>query len=400
MRNSDVPAHVATTTATAHCRTARGASTGSFPQTKSPCTQNLPRSRLARFGREFDDGTWVAVRASGLIGRAPNPAGHTDVEQLIPLADTTLSVSRTHVEFGIGESGLWIRDCGSMNGSAIEVDGHRRPVDTAAPSGSVIHLGARRVHVRTIGGRAVIGPASVEWGVATRMGPARRRNQDAYGAHAPVFVIADGMGGHAAGELASREVVESLLSLTDDVGVTAEMLTACLADARARLARIPANDGPPPGSTLSGVIVTQNDDGEPYWMVVNVGDTRTYRCGPGGFAQITVDHSMVRELIDAGVVTAAEAQALPIASVLTRAVVAGIDHPPDIWLLPLAPGDRIAVCSDGVTRELDDASIARIVRTVADPLAAADELVSAAASAGWHDDATALVVDAMAIGGG
>jgi pSer/pThr/pTyr-binding forkhead associated (FHA) protein len=208
------------------------------------------------------------VRGRGLIGRAP-AAACAGVEQLVALADDSRSVSRTHLEFGIGESGLWVRDCGSTNGSHIEVNGQRKPIDVplAAPSGSVIHLGARRVRVRTSSGRAVIGPATVDWGVATHVGAARRCNQDAYGAEAPVFVVADGMGGHAAGDVASREVVDAVLTLSGDMQVTLEMFTGCLADARARLGRIPAADGPPPGSTLSGVIVTQSDDDEPYYRV-------------------------------------------------------------------------------------------------------------------------------------
>jgi len=258
---------------------------------KSPCAQAVPRPTGAAAGPgqyrlEFDDGTEVVVRGSGLIGRAP--AADSDVEHLIQLVDDGLSVSRTHLEFGVGDSGLWIRDCGSTNGSHIDVGGQRTPVGAAlpvaAPPGCVIHLGARRVRVRTTSGRAVIGAATVDWGVATRRGAARRQNQDAYSAEAPVFVVADGMGGHAAGDVASREMVDALRTLRGDLQVSREMFAAAVADARAQLGRIPAGDGPPPGTTLSGVIVTQSDDDEPHWMVVNVGDSRTHRMMPAGSA--------------------------------------------------------------------------------------------------------------------
>ncbi|HME47170.1 PP2C family protein-serine/threonine phosphatase, partial [Mycobacterium sp.] len=90
-------------------------------------------------------------------------------------------------------------------------------------------------------------------------------------------------------------------------------------------------------------------------------------------------------------------RSVPIGNVLTGAVLAGIDHPPDIWLLPMRPGDRILVCSDGLTRELDDVGIEQILRAAADPREAADHPVGTAADAGCHDDVTALVLDAAAI---
>ncbi len=407
-------ATAAASPAAPRCRSAISVPVASSPRlptlalAKSPCAQGVPQlgasppARPARYRLEFDDGTAIAVRGRGLIGRAPTAGADSDVEHLIQLVDDTLSVSRTHLEFGIGESGLWIRDCASTNGSHIEVDGQRNPIEAAVPvtvpSGCVIHIGARRVRVQTTSGRAVIGPATVEWGVATHIGAARQQNQDAYCAEAPVFVVADGMGGHTAGQLASREVVESLRTLTGDLQVTREMFTARLVEARIRLGQIPACDGPPPGTTLSGVIVTQSDDDDPYWMVVNVGDSRTYRSDADGLSQITVDHSVVRELIDAGVVTAADAPSHRLGNLLTRAVLAQIDHLPDVWLLPISRGDRILVCSDGLTRELDDPSIARVLRAAADPLAAADELVNTAADAGCRDDVTALVVDAVTVG--
>jgi hypothetical protein len=95
---------------------------------------------------EFDDGSAVGVRGAGLIGRHPAPATGDRLEHLITLADDTLSVSRTHLEFGTGESGLWIRDRSSTNGSVIEVHGDRAAVAPGmrvpAPAGSTIHIGA------------------------------------------------------------------------------------------------------------------------------------------------------------------------------------------------------------------------------------------------------------------
>jgi PPM family protein phosphatase len=183
------------------------------------------------------------------------------------------------------------------------------------------------------------------------------------------------------------------------VRVSRGMFEDCLAEARWRIAQIPTHDRRRPGSTLSGVIVTQGEDDAPCWMVVNVGDSRTYRLDRDGLRQISVDHSLEQELIKLGIVRSSAAHALPYGNKLTRAVLAEVDHPADVWQLPMKPCDRILVCSDGVSGALDDESIARVLRARPDPLDAANELVSAAVGARADDDATALVVDAVTVTG-
>jgi hypothetical protein len=257
-----------------------------------------PRGECSQrcFRLEFDDGTTVGIRGRGLIGRDRAPASGEIVEHLLTLADDTLSVSRTHLEFGIGESGLWIRDRSSTNGSAIEMKGRRIPIEPGlrvpAPTGCTIHLGARLVRVRIDQGHAMMDAATIDWGAATHAGAVHERrhedNQDAYFAGPPVFVVADGIGGHCAGEVASREAVQALLPLVGQVRVIGAMLTACLSDARARIARIAIDGGRPPGSTLSGVIATRVD-GVPSWLVVNIGDSRTYRLDSDALHQLSVD---------------------------------------------------------------------------------------------------------------
>jgi protein phosphatase len=361
-----------------------------------PPTPIAPRFRL-----EFDDGTSISVRGRGLIGRAPKAAADARVQHLVELVDEQCEVSRTHLEFDTDESGLWVRDCASTNGSDIEIAGHRRPLEPGlavpAPPGCTVHLAKLRMHVHAMTGRCDIGLATLRWGVATRVGAARQHNEDAYCANSPVFAVADGMGGHAGGELASLHVVESLLALSGHVRVSREMFEDCRAEARWRIAQIPTDDRRSPGSTLSGVIVTQNENDPPCWMVVNVGDSRTYRLDRDELRQVSVDHSLEQELRDRGIVRSPAAQALPYAHQLTRAVLADVDHPADVWELPMKRGDRILACSDGVCGALDDESIARVLRAAPDPLDAANELLSAAVDAGSDDDATALVVDAVTV---
>jgi PPM family protein phosphatase len=393
--------------ATERCQTTEAKSTaktgpaascrrGSLPQSSS-----TPEHVRGRFVLEFDEGTTVVVRGSGLIGREPVAVSGAHIDQLVKVIDETASMSRTHLAFGVNAHGLWIQDYGSTNGSRIEIDGHSYPIErqrpVPAPSGSTVQMGTRRLQVRNIIGGAVIGRAMVDWGAATHVGAARQNNQDAHGTEPPVFVVADGMGGHAAGDIASREVVHALLCLTGQAHVTREMLLSCLAEARVRIGQIPAPGQRPPGTTLSGVIVTHDEGGTPCWMVVNVGDSRTYRLDAGGFRQVSVDHSIAQELVDAGMVTTCAARLVPFGNRLTRAVVAGTAHLPDVGLLPMQAGDRILVCSDGLTHTLDDMTVEDVLRAHADPRAAANELVELAVGAGGGDDVTAVVVDAVVI---
>src|ERR1700757_2152241 len=188
-------------------------------------------------------------------------------------------------------------------------------------------------------GRAEIGAAKLEWGVATHIGAGHEHNQDAYCTQPPVFVVADGIGGHADGHLASHEVVEALLPLTGRVSVDVDMLTESLREARARIGRIKVDGGRPPGSTLTGVFITEGAAG-PSWMVANIGDSRTYRLDSTQLKQLSVDHSVVQELIDAGAVVQSSRREVPFRNMLTRAITAADDPPPDVWFVPMSPGDR------------------------------------------------------------
>jgi PPM family protein phosphatase len=247
-------------------------------------------------------------------------------------------------------------------------------------------------------GRAEIGAAKVEWGVATHIGAGHAHNQDAYCTQPPVFVVADGIGGHADGHLASHEVVEALGALAGRVAVDVEMLTESVRQARERIGRIQVDGGRPPGSTLTGVLITQGATG-PAWMVANIGDSRTYRLDSAELKQLSVDHSLVQELIDAGAVVSSARQHIPFRNLLTRAITAEDDHQPDVSFVPVGVGDRILACSDGVHGAMDHSVIERVLRENRDPQAAADQLVAMAVDADGHDDMTAVIVDAVDIAG-
>jgi PPM family protein phosphatase len=230
------------------------------------------------------------------------------------------------------------------------------------------------------------------WGSATDRGRVRRLNEDALLAQAPVFVVADGMGGHAAGDVASRVVVEEFAGLTGRDAVTHEEIQECFVRAAQRV-RESVGPGRVGGTTVAGVAVA-DVDGDPYWLVFNVGDSRVYRLADGALEQISVDHSVVQELVDAGRLRRRDAERHPDRHVITRAVGTGSVPNPDYWLLPAGTADRMLLCSDGLTQELDDDAIRFLLMAQPDPQSAAHILVQAAVEAGGRDNVTAVVVDA------
>lgn len=231
------------------------------------------------------------------------------------------------------------------------------------------------------------------WGSATDTGRVRALNEDALLAYPPVFLVADGMGGHEAGDVASRLVVEEFGRLAGRAGVTPDDVHACIQGAARRL-RATVGDRTA-GTTIAGVAVAAHDGGA-YWLVFNVGDSRVYRIVAGRLQQISVDHSVVQELLDAGAIVPEQVGEHPERNVVTRAVGTGPDPEPDYWLIPAGPTDRLLVCSDGLTAELTDAQIAAVLVAQDDPQDAAQALVDAAVRAGGSDNVTAVVVDVAA----
>lgn len=235
---------------------------------------------------------------------------------------------------------------------------------------------------------------SLSYGYGTDRGLRRELNEDSFIAADPVFAVADGMGGHEAGEIASGMCVRALAAMpqlaTGERSVTAAVLQQYLvrADSSIREAT-----GARAGTTLTGAVMVEQM-GMPYWLVMNIGDSRTYRLSQGQFAQVSVDHSEVQELVDAGEITAEQATVHPRRHVVTRALGTGDETEADYWLLPVEEGDRILVCSDGLNAELTDEHMFRILSTVGHPQDAVDALIQAALRNGGRDNVTVIVVDA------
>ncbi|MET4061601.1 serine/threonine protein phosphatase PrpC [Arthrobacter sp. UYP6] len=231
------------------------------------------------------------------------------------------------------------------------------------------------------------------FGYASDRGLRREQNEDSLIAADPVFAVADGMGGHEAGEVASSICVRTL----GDAPFVGEHLPEIGApELRALLREADAGirdaTGGRAGTTLTGAVLVR-ENGVPCWLVFNVGDSRTYRLTGGVLEQITVDHSEVQELVDMGQITPDEALVHPRRHVVTRALGTGSDTEADYWLIPVVPGDRLLVCSDGLTGEVSDGQLQQILASEANPQDACASMVQAALRSGGRDNITVLVVD-------
>jgi PPM family protein phosphatase len=228
-------------------------------------------------------------------------------------------------------------------------------------------------------------------GAATSVGRVRRVNEDSYLAVPPIYAVADGMGGHGSGDVASRLAVEVLARCVMLRPLFTEAVLHALAEANQVII---SHDGPNRmGTTITGLAGLETMGGDRL-IVFNVGDSRVYRLAGDRIEQLTVDHSEVQELVLAGVLTPEQARIHPRRNVVTRALGGGPDLVADHWLLPATGGDRFLICSDGLSGELPDEVIAPLL-AIPNPQQAAEALVAAANEAGGHDNITALVVDIL-----
>ena len=240
--------------------------------------------------------------------------------------------------------------------------------------------------------------ATLRWGAVTHEGQLRTQNEDNHHAGEGLFVVADGMGGHLAGEVASEMAVQKLDERlpAGQVG-SRDDLVAAINEANVEIynASLHNPDQSGMGTTLTAIAVVDDPlDGE-VLAVANVGDSRGYVLRHGRLRQVTVDHSFVQELVAEGAITPSEARHHPRRNIVTRAL--GIEPyvRVDSWTMPIIRGDRFLLCSDGLVDEVDDAVIQDILAHRDDPSAAAQALVDAANASGGRDNITAVVVDVL-----
>ena len=235
-------------------------------------------------------------------------------------------------------------------------------------------------------------------GTATDIGRVREINEDSLCSGSTLFAVADGMGGHTAGDVASRIVVDCLQPLRDRQDLRPEDLRAELAHANREI--LDHSQASPQlrgmGTTVTGIGLV-SFAGTDHWVVFNVGDSRVYRYVGGVLVQLTVDHSEVEEMVGAGRLSSAEARLHPRRNVVTRAL--GTDPGPeaDLRVVPPIVGERFVLCSDGLNSEIDDGQIAEVLRHQRNATEAADALVQAALDAGGRDNVTVIVVDHVGV---
>lgn len=230
-------------------------------------------------------------------------------------------------------------------------------------------------------------------GSRTDVGRVRDHNEDTFLVQPPLFAVADGMGGHEAGEVASSLAVATVSeSAVDDVADPEQWVGRLVDDANAAVFAKGTQQG---GALRMGTTLTMAFAAPDALYLGHVGDSRAYILHDGHLRQITDDHSLVAEWVRQGRITAEEAAVHPQRSVITRAL--GIDADVQVDVLRVVPskGDRLLLCSDGLTGCVSDADIAEVLRDVAEPDDAATALVELANEGGGEDNITAVIVDVL-----
>lgn len=237
-------------------------------------------------------------------------------------------------------------------------------------------------------------PSPLLVGAATDVGRYRSVNEDGYLAVPPAFVVVDGMGGHSAGLAATRTALAALAPLGGATVTSQDDVVEAVSRAGKAVSDIPSQASHRPGATIAGVVLAELDEG-PTWITFNIGDSRVYLLRDDELSQVSRDHSQVQALVDAGELTREDARHDPRRNVVTRALGAGLDQPavPDVYLVPAECGDRILVCSDGLSDELDDEAIATVVGAGLPAQRTAEMAVAAALEHGGHDNVTTIVID-------
>lgn len=227
------------------------------------------------------------------------------------------------------------------------------------------------------------------WAALTDVGLVRTHNEDSLLAQPPLFVVADGLGGHQAGEVASLIAVETLRDHAPrrpDAKGLARAVRAANREVMRAAREGHGRSGM--GTTITAAIVEGT-----RIALAQVGDSRAYLLHDDVLERLTEDHSMVADLIRRGQLTEAESRFHPNRSVITRALGTDANMDADAYELEASPGDRLLLCSDGLTGMLEDPAIAEVLSTYPAPSAAARALVNAANAAGGQDNISVIVVD-------
>ncbi len=227
------------------------------------------------------------------------------------------------------------------------------------------------------------------FGSRTDVGCLRDHNEDSLAVSPPLYVVADGMGGHAAGEVASEIAVNTIVAAAP-AHADAQGLADAVVEANREV--IEASHDERGREGMGCTVTAALLEGERL-VIAQVGDSRAYLMHKGELQQVTRDHSLMAELIEAGDITPEEARVHPKRSVITRALGSDPLMQPDIYELNVEAGDRLLLCSDGLSTMLTDDRIANTLGRIGDAQRCASQLVNEAIEAGGYDNITVIVVD-------
>ncbi|MBQ6455306.1 MAG: Stp1/IreP family PP2C-type Ser/Thr phosphatase [Eggerthellaceae bacterium] len=229
----------------------------------------------------------------------------------------------------------------------------------------------------------------IRFGSCTHVGCVRDHNEDSLLASAPLFAVADGMGGHEGGEIASEIAIQMLRQhapRTPD----AQALGAVIEDANMEIIKA-AQDGrgrEGMGTTMTAAILKDT-----RLVIAQVGDSRAYLFSQGTLHKLTRDHSLMADMIDSGQITPEEARIHPNRSVITRALGSSLYTQPDLYELNVQDNDRLLLCSDGLSSVVERSAIEQALARYDDPQICAEQLIQEALDAGGPDNITAIVID-------
>lgn len=230
----------------------------------------------------------------------------------------------------------------------------------------------------------------LDYAQVSDVGRVRQVNEDSAIAETPYFLVADGMGGHEAGDLASRAALEAFGdAIPAGAATSVQAAGAALEAARVAVAEVARGRARGAGCTLTGAVLVEHD-GELLWLVLNIGDSRVYLHRGSELQQLTVDHSLIEEAR-----RSESGERLPPRNIITRAL-GSADTTADSWLLPVETGSRLLICSDGLTTEVEDEQLRAVLTMGGRAQLVAEELVRRANEAGGRDNVTAVVVDVLA----
>lgn len=236
---------------------------------------------------------------------------------------------------------------------------------------------------------------TVTSGAVSDTGKLRNANEDSFLVGDHLLAVADGMGGHNAGEVASAMAVQLLHNATNQPIESPESFIELISTINDAIfaAATGTTEQRGMGTTLTAIAFAGSTSTDEHVVVINVGDSRTYILRQGELRQVTIDHSYVQELVSEGVISADDARTHPRRNIVTRAL--GIDSRviADSWTLPIVDRDRYMLCSDGLVDEISNEEILAILMQNADPQRAAECLLAAANDRGGRDNVTVIVVD-------